>query len=296
MKIDLSNKVFGVYKVLEYDLQMSAEKRRGYWKCKCQQCNNIQSVRVDGLKRNPKSCPLCKYPNLVGQVFGNLTVLSKGQTDKNGHASWLCKCNCGTIKEISGTNLIQGYTQSCGCLQKDTVSKKLLKDLKGQRFGKLTVIERDDQNNQPRVHWLCKCDCGNTVSVQGNNLLNSHTQSCGCIHSKGELKIREILLTNQILFKTEYSFSDLPKRRFDFAIFNDNGQLSHLIEFDGLQHFQFVNTWHKTKETYNEAYQRDLEKNIWCKEQSIPLIRIPYTRLENLNLEDLMLNTTNFLI
>lgn len=52
-------------------------------------------------------------------------------------------------------------------------------NLIGQKFGKLTVINRD--NNKKRVYWNCKCDCGNTISVRQDSLLSGVTKSCGCL-------------------------------------------------------------------------------------------------------------------
>lgn len=57
-------------------------------------------------------------------------------------------------------------------------------DLTGKKFGRLTVLERTDDLIQPsgqhKTQWLCKCDCGNLITVQGCNLKSEHTQSCGC--------------------------------------------------------------------------------------------------------------------
>jgi hypothetical protein len=54
------------------------------------------------------------------------------------------------------------------------------KDLKGQRFGKLTVLARDYGVEDSRAHWLCLCDCGSTATKKGKYLLNGDTRSCGC--------------------------------------------------------------------------------------------------------------------
>lgn len=58
-------------------------------------------------------------------------------------------------------------------------------DLTGQRFGRLTVIERAENRVQPNGHcctqWLCKCDCGKEVVVSALNLKRGHTRSCGCL-------------------------------------------------------------------------------------------------------------------
>lgn len=59
-----------------------------------------------------------------------------------------------------------------------------LKDLTGQRIGRLTVIKRCDKPEDNRVKWLCKCDCGNYKEIFGNNLTRNHTLSCGCIQKE----------------------------------------------------------------------------------------------------------------
>ena len=56
-------------------------------------------------------------------------------------------------------------------------------DLTGQKFGKLTVIERAENKNG-RVAWLCKCDCGNFTTVTSKRLRNGDTKSCGCYHKE----------------------------------------------------------------------------------------------------------------
>ena len=74
--------------------------------------------------------------------------------------------------------------------------------------------------------------------------------------------------------------------RFDFYI-NDK----YLIEYDGEQHF-----YKASNDRYNfkETQKRDYYKNQWCKENNIPLIRIPYTAYETLSIEDLLLETTKY--
>lgn len=56
-----------------------------------------------------------------------------------------------------------------------------LKDLTGQRFDRLTVLERAENSKQGRVSWRCRCMCGNVVTVLSTNLRTGHTRSCGCL-------------------------------------------------------------------------------------------------------------------
>lgn len=57
-----------------------------------------------------------------------------------------------------------------------------LKDITGQRFGMLTVVERAPNNAAGRVCWRCACDCGAKATVVGSDLRGGHTRSCGCRH------------------------------------------------------------------------------------------------------------------
>lgn len=54
-------------------------------------------------------------------------------------------------------------------------------DLSGKRFGRLEVIEIDESKRiKYKTFWICKCDCGNTKSIDGNHLTRGETKSCGC--------------------------------------------------------------------------------------------------------------------
>lgn len=56
-----------------------------------------------------------------------------------------------------------------------------IKDLTGQKFGRLTAIKPCGKDKQGSYLWLCTCNCGNEIVVRGCNLRNGHTQSCGCL-------------------------------------------------------------------------------------------------------------------
>lgn len=57
-----------------------------------------------------------------------------------------------------------------------------VKDMANQRFGRLLVVERADNDKYGNAMWLCKCDCGKTVVVKGQSLRRGDTLSCGCYH------------------------------------------------------------------------------------------------------------------
>ena len=58
------------------------------------------------------------------------------------------------------------------------------KDLTGQRFGRLVVVERNSERIKNRIAWKCKCDCGGEKIVVSAYLLSGHTKSCGCWYNE----------------------------------------------------------------------------------------------------------------
>ena len=58
-----------------------------------------------------------------------------------------------------------------------------LNNLVGQKFGKLTVIERAGSTKNDNATWLCKCDCGGQTVAMGTSLKRGETISCGCFNT-----------------------------------------------------------------------------------------------------------------
>ena len=54
-------------------------------------------------------------------------------------------------------------------------------NLIGQRFGKLIILERAENDKFGKTRWLCQCDCGNIIERTGRQVKRGNTQSCGCL-------------------------------------------------------------------------------------------------------------------
>lgn len=79
-----------------------------------------------------------KIEDLVGIKFGRLTVLNYNGKNKSGNSMWICQCECGNItKPIVGSSLKSGKTQSCGCYEKENLTK-IQKELK--KYNKFDII------------------------------------------------------------------------------------------------------------------------------------------------------------
>ena len=227
------------------------------------------------------------YIDRTGWENEYFKIVSRAPNSKAGRTIWNCLCkNCG--------NISSGRHTSCGCTRKQNIGKALRKDLTGQRFGMLIAKEYAGYSNSSgNAVWICDCDCGNTCKVDSNNLIALHTLSCGCINSSiGADSIEKLLIENNIPFKKEYSI-DLyftnknNPSRLDFVIFDDEIKTNVIraIEYDGIQHFK--ETWGAWKGNISLAEQqsRDKQKNEWCKQHNIALVRIPYTERDNITLD-----------
>lgn len=223
--------------------------------------------------------------DITGQRFGMLTVIAPTR-DKNGRFQWLCKCDCGSETSVLTSNLKQGRTKSCGCQARLGRKKKI--ELIGQKIGHLTVIEPTEQRQGNMVVWKCLCDCGNLKEVKGWYLTRGIVSSCGCLKSKGEQKISQILSENNIKYEREKIFDTClsptgAPLHFDFYVEN-----KYLIEYDGEQHFLTQPNSLYSQEHIKKIQLYDKIKNDWCKNNQIPLIRIPYIKFNSLTLDDLL--------
>ena len=140
-----------------------------------------------------------KKINLIGRKFGMLTVVKLDEyiTKEKGESHWICRCDCGEYIVKRGSKLTSGNcAYHCGC------SHRLSKDYSGQRFGMLEVVERVLQNNKGEgSYFICKCDCGEYITVKGKYLSQGDVKSCGNHHKEFMSHIRK---TNEYEFTKEY--------------------------------------------------------------------------------------------
>lgn len=145
-----------------------------------------------------------KSPDLVGKLFGRLTVVSEGKIVETRQKDrvkrryfWNCKCACGNETEVREDILKAGNTQSCGCLRDevaveigkmygDKARKRQPEDLTGREYGYLLVKGVAEPSFTPSgrklVRWNCSCRCGKeNIDVLGTSLRAGAATSCGCV-------------------------------------------------------------------------------------------------------------------
>lgn len=120
---------FGMLEVVSFGHKDS--HGASHWICRCD-CGNTASILSSVLKKRTH-CTSAVHKvetppreDLVGKTFARLTVLSclgRRNDGRKNKVYWLCRCQCGSEKEVAEGLLIRGGCRSCGCLQREAASR-----------------------------------------------------------------------------------------------------------------------------------------------------------------------------
>jgi len=138
----------------------------------------------------------------------------------------------------------------------------------------LNTIDNGSETRLRMIHTRClgyyECDI---INFLGGNRCN-----CGTNMSNGELRIKNLLDDNCIIYQQEKKFKDLINEetkyplRFDFYL----PTKKFIIEFDGRQHFVPNTRWRDPEYQLKETQKRDRIKDEYCKNKNLKLLRIHY--------------------
>lgn len=162
--------------------------------------------------------------------------------------------------------------------------RKRIRALVGSEYS----IVGDYQGSSKKALFLHH-KCGRIFKMKPDMFIGRGTRCPHCYldqhRSKGEGVIVKYLKQKGVFFKEQYMISECRNLRplwFDFAIFDRDGKLKFLLEYDGPHHFspRFPNGWRN----FQNIRTNDQVKNLYCKENDIPLLRIKYVRSANPNI------------
>lgn len=148
-----------------------------------------------------------KFRDLSGNQYGKLKVICKTDKRSSGSVVWECLCVCGNTVNVKSASLCQGLTKSCGCFKGEYVRIKNTKNICGEIFGRLTVLECETIDNT--IIWKCICECGCITYSDHNTLTSGHKKSCGCLQKD---KIGELRRTHGLSGTPEYTRAVANKR------------------------------------------------------------------------------------
>ena len=120
--LDLSGQKYGMLKVESFAY---TKKYKSYWKCRCECGKGIVACGQLLKSGQVKSCGCLKHnpkPRVdhTGERFGKLIAVERlPRYNNKSRTYYKCLCDCGSIIEVSSSNLVRGHTRSCGCAQKN---------------------------------------------------------------------------------------------------------------------------------------------------------------------------------
>lgn len=200
MKENLAGRRYGRLTVLDNVIEFNNNQGRPErkWLCRCD-CGTEKYIRERALRTgNTKSCGCYRNErvresnilNLKGKTFGELTAIE--QIEERGHSrsvQWRCQCSCGKEYIVTATRLASGLVTHCPDRKAHKSQRDYkIKDITGQKFGRLTALYPTEKRYCTTVVWHCHCDCGNEVDVPYNSLY-AGKKSCGCLKKAKDPKM-----------------------------------------------------------------------------------------------------------
>jgi hypothetical protein len=229
----------------------------------CHHCSRNQKFNIDDfiLRANKKHNNKYTYPD---RKYIN-TITSIGI---------MCKDH-GIFNQTPGTHLSGIGCPKCSGNRRLSIEEFI--DAANKKHNSLySYPDRNYKSYDNYIQIMC--------SKHGifNQIVRNHLLGRGCPkcrNSKGELKILEILKSNNIDYKQQYVFLDLRYKshlKFDFAIFNEDRTLNCLIEYNGEQHYSYRRKFHRTYDNFLVSQHRDNLKVDYCIRNEIDLYIIRY--------------------
>jgi hypothetical protein len=105
-----------VYGILKVEEAMEKKDNLSMYRCSCTCGGEIVVRRSNLVKGNAKTCG-CRIvsPEIIGNSYGNLTVLEALGRNKHSQREYRCLCSCGKETIVLKSSLVNGLTKSCGC-------------------------------------------------------------------------------------------------------------------------------------------------------------------------------------
>lgn len=270
-------------KYINANIPVLAKTIEGYlFMVKIPNLKNGQNIRLFG-RSNPHTINNIKLWCVLNNK--NFKLESDKYDGNIKHLQWKClNSSCGEIFEMSWGSISQG--RGCSfCTGKHVGNSNSLSENKPnladewnyERNCELTPHMFSIRSDK-KVWWKCKC-CNFEWEASISNR-SGGTGCPKCYESKGEKSVANYLTAKKIIFVREYRIKDCKYIRplpFDFALFIDDKILC-LIEYDGEHHFRAIGRLRINE--FETIKKRDIIKDNFCKNKSIPLIRIPYTEAD----------------
>lgn len=196
---------------------------------------------------------------------------------------------CNREWRVSPSNLLRGFgCPFCAIIRRKNSQRKsiesLLNEVKIIGHGEYLIMgEYHSYKDKIKMkHTIC----GTEFDILIGNFLKRGDGCPACsIISKGEDRIKRFLISHNINYKKNKTFSDCRDKKnlsFDFKIdFGKNNDDFVLIEYNGMQHYKYCYKF-GSLEDFEKQKIHDEIKIKYCRDNNIKLIIIPYWKLHNI--------------
>ncbi|HEC40779.1 MAG TPA: hypothetical protein ENI29_21225 [bacterium] len=205
-----------------------------------------------------------------GKCLSNIYINSRTKME------W--KCEHGHIWKAAFYNIKNHgqWCNQCGGTKKHTI--KYCREVAKERNGK--CLSKKYKNNKVKLQWRCKNR--HIFMMKLNDVLSNHWCPY-CSESKFEKECRSIM---ERLYNAKFPTRTIVGKKGlgNGAIHLDgyNPYIKVAFEANGMQHYEQIKHWHKTKDDFLQQQEHDIIKKEYTKKHNIKLIIIPYWEKDNI--------------
>ena len=262
-------------------------------KIKHKKCNNMLEMIPDNLIRG-FGCKICanNQKKTHEEILREINYMYGDEYEileeyKNMDTPILIKHKiCGESYKKRPSLLLNNV----GCSFCSGNAKKTIEQIKQEAFelygDEYEIVSTEYINIDSPIEILHK-KCGKVSSKSAYSFLKG--ASCKyCYCSKGEERVKEVLNKNNVSFTFNEHIEgvkDIRHLRFDFKIYDCNicndSDIKLIVEYDGIGHFEPIDAFGGIN-AFRDVQRRDKIKNKYCRENNIPILRIPYWEFNNI--------------
>ena len=246
-------------------------------------CGHSWQTKMTNFQRGSR-CEECKNKEKleeIRQIFAKEGYTLITDTDLSSRELYEVVCPHGHTWKVTIGNFKTGRRCKYCKYEKAGSSQRLSYEYIKQEIEKEGYKLLSTCYNNAHELLSIQCTEGHVFSIQWANWQQGYRcPICNEERSYGEKTIERYLVDNNILYEREKQFKDCKDKQvlpFDFYLPDYN----LCIEYDGEQHFKEVK-WFGGKEGFEKRVKHDNMKNKYCEDNSINLLRIPYTEFENI--------------
>jgi hypothetical protein len=250
----------------------------------CRKCARHRGAKSQSVSPYEKSLKFL-FPELATQLITEGADTSKIYAYSGFKHLWECPNKACNYKWETSVNARTSLSTNCPacCGQKTTDGNSFSSKARKIVLSEWHVTKNNDltpddvTNSSGRLIWWKCATCSHEWETSVANRTNG-TNCPNCRESKGERFVRDFLKSENIPFESQVEFEGLRgvggrSLKFDFII-KDQCRI-FAVEYDGEQHF-IEKDFFGGAESLSRTQEHDHRKDVWCKENDVPILRIKY--------------------